>query len=1097
MYITDLHIHSRYSRATSKECVPELLELWACRKGIGLLGTGDFTHPAWRKELREKLEPAEDGLYRLKREYRRAEDFPLGPGDRPKERPRFAVTGEISSIYKKNGRVRKVHNVIVLPSLDAADALAARLEAIGNIHSDGRPILGLDCRDLLEITLDTSDEAIFIPAHIWTPHFSLFGAFSGFDTIEECFEDLTPYIHALETGLSSDPPMNWRLSALDRYHLVSTSDAHSPAKLGREATLIDGELSYGGLARAMELGAAGGLAGTIEFFPEEGKYHLDGHRGCGLCLTPEETAGYGGKCPVCGKKITIGVLHRVEQLADRPEGCRREGGLPFERLAPLVEVIAASEGIAAGGAKAQARYLEALRRLGPEFYILREAPLEDIGKACGPCTAEGIRRLRAGQVKRRPGYDGEYGAIRLLEKEEIDRLEGQDSLFGAPPRPEARKRLSPKPAGRPPEKPEKAELAAEFSGPEIPPPAENLLAGLNEEQRQAVTSEARTLAVIAGPGTGKTSTLVSRVVYLIEKLGVPPKRIAAVTFTNKAAAEMSGRLKARLSRARDVRALTIGTFHSICLGILKETRESVNLVSESDALEIAGQIIGDLGLNLSPKKFLRELSRLKNSGAGADGLASELLPAEASRRYALALRELGCLDFDDLLLETLALYESSPGEGMAFPVNDNAKSYVPPGFSHLLVDELQDSSPLQRRLVRVWSEKSEGLFVIGDPDQSIYGFRGAEADCFELLLAERPEASVIRLTRNYRSAPEILSRALPVINLNPGGPRQLTPCLAAGGLVRLVESDSDLSEAIFIAKEINRLVGGVDMLDAQSLDRGRERQQARSFSDIAVLCRTHRQAELVEKCLRHDSIPCIVTGREDFLEDPLVRGVVSFFRCLLEPADELSRQVCLRNLFGLPGLPERNAAKPHSAAGAVNARPLDLFSELTEKYRSLLAKEKPRRLLEGLRKDLGLENSVPLDRLLNMAVFHPSMAAFSRALLLGQEQDLARSSSGKAYASGAVNLLTLHGAKGLEFPVVFVAGLKKGVIPLESPGRQADLAEERRLFYVGLTRAREELILLASETEPSPFLSVITEKGLIRQAAPKRPQPGAKQLSLF
>ena len=295
MYLADLHIHSKYSRATSRDCDLIHLDQSARRKGIGLIGTGDFTHPAWRAELKEFLTPAEEGLYTLREDAR----LPSETGEATA--PRFVVSGEISSIYKKNGKTRKVHNLILLPGIEAADALAAKLEAIGNIHSDGRPILGLDSRDLLEITLEACPKAVFIPAHIWTPHFSLFGAFSGFDTIEECFEDLTPYVHAVETGLSSDPPMNWMVSALDRFTLVSNSDAHSPSKLGREANRIEAGLSFGELSRAIQTGE--GFGGTIEFFPEEGKYHLDGHRSCGLCLTPTETEGCGGKCPVCGKKI--------------------------------------------------------------------------------------------------------------------------------------------------------------------------------------------------------------------------------------------------------------------------------------------------------------------------------------------------------------------------------------------------------------------------------------------------------------------------------------------------------------------------------------------------------------------------------------------------------------------------------------------------------------------------------------------------------------------------------------------------------------------------------------------------------------------------
>lgn len=392
------------------------------KKGIDMVGTGDFTHPAWREELKEKLEPAEDGLYTLKDEYRIMDA--VAPDNR---KPRFVLTGEISSIYKKNEKVRKVHSLLLLPGLEEADRLARRLELIGNIHSDGRPILGLDCRDLLEIMLETVPEGVYVPAHIWTPHFSMFGAFSGFDTIEECFEDMTPYIHALETGLSSDPPMNWRISALDSYQLISNSDAHSPAKLGREANLFQIPLSYGGLAEAISTG--NGLEGTIEFFPEEGKYHFDGHRKCSLCISPSEAAAYGNICPVCGKKLTIGVLHRVEQLADREEDFVLSGAKPFESLVPLPEVIGACTGKSAASKKVLEQYESMLVKLGSEFEILRNIPVEDIKKAAGASVAEGIHRLREGKVERTPGFDGEYGTIKLLTLSEIDGLEGQLSFL--------------------------------------------------------------------------------------------------------------------------------------------------------------------------------------------------------------------------------------------------------------------------------------------------------------------------------------------------------------------------------------------------------------------------------------------------------------------------------------------------------------------------------------------------------------------------------------------------------------------------------------------------------------------------------------------
>lgn len=407
--IADLHIHSRFSMATSKEGTPENLDFWARKKGISLIGTGDFTHPVWREELKERLVSEGNGLYRLKDAYVKEESRKF-----PGEGTRFVVSGEISSIYKKNGKTRKVHNVILLPSLEAADAMAQRLEKIGNIHSDGRPILGLDSHDLLEMMLDVCPEGILIPAHIWTPHFSVLGAKSGFDSVEECFEELAPYIHALETGLSSDPAMNWRISKLDRYQLVSNSDAHSPSKLGREANLLDIDCSYEGLYRAIQTGE--GLEGTVEFFPEEGKYHFDGHRKCGVSLSPVEAERLGGICPVCGKKLTMGVDHRVEQLADRAEGFVKKDGKKYESLVPLPEVISTCMGYSAASKKVQGCFEQMIQTLGTEFDILRNVPSEDIKSCAGERIAEGIENVRTGNVKRIPGYDGEYGKIELFEE---------------------------------------------------------------------------------------------------------------------------------------------------------------------------------------------------------------------------------------------------------------------------------------------------------------------------------------------------------------------------------------------------------------------------------------------------------------------------------------------------------------------------------------------------------------------------------------------------------------------------------------------------------------------------------------------------------
>jgi uncharacterized protein (TIGR00375 family) len=385
-FIADLHIHSYLSRATAKNLNLEHLNLWAQLKGITAVGTGDFTHPQWFSELSQKLEPAEDGLFSLRPEHaaQTAEMVPTscrGP-------VRFILSGEISSIYKKDGKTRKVHNVIFVPKLEVAEKLNRKLDRIGNIASDGRPILGLDCKRLLEIVLETSEDAFLIPAHIWTPWFSVLGSKSGFDSIEECFEDLTPQIFAAETGLSSDPAMNWRVSSLDGLTLVSNSDAHSPGNLGRESNLFDTELSYSAMRDALRSGDPKRFLGTLEYFAEEGKYHFDGHRKCEVRLSPLETMENKGRCPVCGKAVTIGVLYRVEELADRKAGEKPKTSHPYTSLLPLTDVLSEVFQVGPKSKKVAEAYRVLIERLGPEFEILRRVPLEALEQYGPPLLAE-------------------------------------------------------------------------------------------------------------------------------------------------------------------------------------------------------------------------------------------------------------------------------------------------------------------------------------------------------------------------------------------------------------------------------------------------------------------------------------------------------------------------------------------------------------------------------------------------------------------------------------------------------------------------------------------------------------------------------------
>jgi len=412
--IADFHIHSKYSRATSPRMVLEELDRWAKIKGIKVLGTGDFTHPEWFKNLKEKLEPAERSLYKLK------------SGD---SKTRFILTGEISCIYSKKGRVRKIHILIFAPNFEIVEKINTHLGWIGNLKADGRPILGLDAKELAKIVLNISQDCLIVPAHIWTPWFSLFGSRSGFDSIEECFEDYSKYIYAGETGLSSDPAMNWRLSALDKITLISNSDAHSPEKIGREVNVFDTELSYSGIIEAIKSKDPQKFLYTIEFFPQEGKYHYDGHRNCNISLSPQESKKYNNICPRCGRPLTIGVLNRVDGLADRPEGFKPEKTIPFKSLIPLVEIIADALGVLRGAKQVEKEYQNLIKKFDNEFRVLLDVTREELGVVTLSEIAEGIIRVREGKVFIEPGYDGVFGKIRIFSKGEQKTLSRQETLF--------------------------------------------------------------------------------------------------------------------------------------------------------------------------------------------------------------------------------------------------------------------------------------------------------------------------------------------------------------------------------------------------------------------------------------------------------------------------------------------------------------------------------------------------------------------------------------------------------------------------------------------------------------------------------------------
>jgi uncharacterized protein (TIGR00375 family) len=422
-FIADLHIHSRYSRAVSPLMTLEELDRWADDKGILVMGTGDFTHPAWLKDIKEKLEPAEPGLFKLKEQYKKKtikDTF---------AKTRFMLSVEISCIYTRGGRGRRVHNLVFAPTIEAAEKIHTQLSWIGNVGSDGRPILGLDSEELLKIVMGADPACALIPAHAWTPWFAVFGSMSGFDSLEECFGDNAKHIFAIETGLSSDPPMNWQLSKLDEISLISNSDSHSLERIGREANIFDTELSYGGIMEAIRSRREGEFVATIEFFPEEGKYHYDGHRACGVRWSPEETAAHDKRCTKCGKPVTVGVLNRLAVLADRkqqkPElfafgearAKRIPGRVPYMSLVPLDEAIAAAYDVGTKTKTVREEYARLIRAHHSELRILLEVPETELRGAAEERVCEAIRRIRRGELTINPGFDGEFGTVTIFGAE--------------------------------------------------------------------------------------------------------------------------------------------------------------------------------------------------------------------------------------------------------------------------------------------------------------------------------------------------------------------------------------------------------------------------------------------------------------------------------------------------------------------------------------------------------------------------------------------------------------------------------------------------------------------------------------------------------
>ncbi len=1055
-FFADLHIHSHFSIATSKQLVPEYLDYWAALKGLTVVGSGDFTHPGWLAELKEKLEPAEPGLFRLKPDFRLE--------GHPGREVRFVLSAEISSIYKKQGRVRKVHNVILAPDFETVEGIQNRLGRLGNITSDGRPILGLDSRDLLEIALEAGDNIFFIPAHIWTPWFSALGSKSGFDSIEQCYGDLSGHIHAVETGLSTDPAMNWMCSFLDAYTLLSNSDAHSPEKLGRNANSFDCELSYPAMTEAMKNQPSQQFLGTVDLFPQEGKYHYDGHRKCGVRWDPLQTMRHKGVCSACGKPVTLGVLHRVAQLADRDDIQTRPNRKPFYSIIPLKEILSEVLSVGAGSVRVDRVYHQLLQKAGSELDILINKPLADLKPLVNELLLEALRRMRAGEIYMEEGFDGQYGVIRVFDPKEKAHLPTQEALFDQGHEPSAvyvtdrnmRFNVS--------------EFRELYAGQPLPQDnsAQNKAAGhgLNPEQQAAVAHFRGPALCLAGPGSGKTRVLTERIAELVRVKHVNPASILALTFTNKAAQEMRN----RLASAEQTATVQIHTFHSLGLRLLKEwlpePKRNFVLIDRQERERILQRF---LSVETSEvKAAIRQIETAKQTLRTVNDM-EDVRVKELFGRYQTFLETQNLLELDDLIYRAV-LYLQQHTETV---VTLRAR------FQWILVDEYQDVNYAQYRLLRLLAGENEpNLFVVGDPNQAIYGFRGADVAFIRRFEEDFPMAAQYRLKKSYRCSNRILKASEDILRPPSQSRQNWLSGLSSGVKIELVREASDKSEAEWLARKIEDMVGGTHFFSMDSGVSSGKKSVLNGLSEVAVLCRTGAQMAVIEEALNNHRIPYQRIDGNTSLRSGKIKTVLELLVLAQYPENRYLQQKLID--LGIIGSIAPQAPLP--------GRPVvQQLERLLKQYTALKLKKREKERLFAAAEPFGSDTE-----------------AFLNFALLSTPSDVMR------FAVEQVALLTMHAAKGLEFEAVFVTGLEQGLVPYNLyPERKSDEAEEQRLLYVAMTRAKKYLFLSSAkqrflqgrnlQLNRSVFLDRIERELIENSARSFKPKPKKNdgQMSLF
>lgn len=1225
--IADLHIHSPYTQGGHRDLSLESIALWAMRKGVHLVGTGDWTHPKWWNELRSKLIPAEDGLFRLRDDVAELVRQQL-PSKLHEAKLRFVLQAELSNVYEQDGKVRKIHHLLFVPDFARAQHIQKQLTAFGDLSADGRPTVSLSSRDFVELVSESSHRSFVIPAHIWHPWHGLLGSSHGFQELESCYGDMKPQLFALETGLSSVPSMSRRCSQLDSFSLVSFSNARRPEQIGREATLINSELTYDTVFQALrEDSLEEPKVQTLECYPEKGRYFLDGHQSCELRLTPQEYRIHQGRCPVCQKPLTQGVLHRIEELSDRTQQAAiRKTQARFMQLLSLPEILSETLEAPLHSNKLKQCYLDVLQEFGTEFALLRHVPIEDIQRSQIPLLSEAIQRVRAGYLQLTAGYDGEEGKVRIFREGEskstsLSLFSWSDPAFESFPAESAGSQISPsdtdeeakhkesshqlhlfplavasdeapeahsineketeqaeKPVSnhlvakpdqpstssnrsdskktdssgsvaaqlKPSKSPDISQAPAEKkpSGPTAlaanltsraaqrlsPPtrakttprvvPPQQLLAGLNTEQRAAVLHTGSPLQLVAGPGTGKTKTLIHRLAHHIASGHVLAQHAVVLTFTHEAANHFQRELFSLLGNS--AHRVFVGTFYKFCHMLLQEYRADQlqgSKGSESNEIppELPASLLGaferlalleTLSEELDApcdRRTLRytmdRISWAKQNLLSPEDLSDDQEHSEAFlslyRRYQNYLLRNRRYDLDDLLFETVRVLRSNPDRCQWLQLQ----------FRAFFIDEYQELNEAQYRLLRFVVSDFAELCVAGDPDQQVYGYCGSQRKFFDQFVHDfsppHREAVKLALWRNYRSPETVMEAAHQIIHKQNDPQRVQTLATHAGPLYIPLSVYPDAeSESEGIALQIKdfakhtvtpqpQLVPEVSVpreTDSPSEDsvplaplRDEEHYyKVRGYRDIAILYRSSQQLPLLESALTKAKIPYQLTRSGSMTSHGDMQLLLGLLRCLSFPNQPaLSLPLVLRywpgisrsTLRALRAFPQQSPYTPAEAltkAIEVTPIPPDQHPPLKELVRflkrihSLSSKQRNSRdLLECLISELQkihppelLPTGPRLQALLAVSLQSITPQKLLQYLLLEHAPNI------PPPLSDSVNLLPLRASKGREFPIVIVPGCEEGLLPWkETIDHPSLLAEERRLFFLGITRCSQMLWL--------------------------------------